>query len=731
MRIGCRSILSILLVASSIFARQQPQQSTPASDKDDVVRLSVTLVQVDAVVTDKRGRQITDLKPEDFEILEDGRPQQITNFSYVALQPAAAVAPAAVTPAAPASRNSSLMVPPARLSPAQVRRTIALVVDDLALSFGSVGSVRLALKKFVDEQMQPGDLVAIIRTSAGIGALQQFTADKRELYAAIERVRWNMAFGLVATFAPIGGGPITGAGMGSNNMGGNSGGSRKNDLKSLKVDSGIEQFREDVFSVGTLGALNFLVRGLRDLPGRKSVILFSDGIPLYSRDGGNYRVLEAVRRLTDLANRASVVVYSIDARGLQTLGLTAADDTTDLRPDQIEAELQNRRDQFLNSQEGLSYLAQNTGGFFVRNLNHLDKGVSRVLEDQKGYYLIGYSPEEATFKSVEGRRKFHNIVVKVKRSDLRVRSRKGFYGITDEEARPALTTPAQQLMAAITSPFASGDINLRLTSFYGYDQKIGSHVKSLLHLNTRDLSFTNEPDNTHKAVIDLVAFTYGESGRIIDQEIRTDTIRVGADSYEKVLREGIVYSLDLPVKRAGAYQMRIAVRDTVSQRIGSANQFVEVPEIKKGRLALSGIIMSGSAAPVSNAANQIGDPQPAGSVVVKDLQHSPAVRRLRTGMVLDYGFYIYNPQLDRATKRPRLETQVVVFKDGEPVFTGKARELGLVEQSDWKQIAANGRIRLGWNMRPGDYVLQVIVTDKLAKEKYSVSTQWIDFEIVK
>ena len=82
-----------------------------------------------------------------------------------------------------------------RLRPEQVRRTIALVVDDLQLSFESTAYVRRMLKKFVDEQMQPGDLVAIIRTGSGIGALQQFTSDKQQLYAAIERVRWNMRGG--------------------------------------------------------------------------------------------------------------------------------------------------------------------------------------------------------------------------------------------------------------------------------------------------------------------------------------------------------------------------------------------------------------------------------------------------------------------------------------------------------------------------------------------------------
>jgi VWFA-related protein len=164
--------------------RTRDAQNNPQHpDKDDVVKISVTLVQVDAVVTDKSGRQVTDLKPEDFEISEDGKTQRITNFAYVPVnQPAAATsvtATAAVTPAPVKPKEKVAIPPPPRLRPEQIRRTVALMVDDLSLSFTSVDSVRAALKKFVDEQMQQGDLVAIIRTSAGMGVLQQFTADKR------------------------------------------------------------------------------------------------------------------------------------------------------------------------------------------------------------------------------------------------------------------------------------------------------------------------------------------------------------------------------------------------------------------------------------------------------------------------------------------------------------------------------------------------------------------------
>src|SRR5215207_840104 len=168
--------------------QQTPPQPQPAGD-DEVVRITTKLVQTDVVVTDKDGRQVTDLKAEDFEILENGEPQEITNFSYVSAAPAAAAA-GSPTPT-PTARDKAGVPPPppARLRPEQVRRAIALVVDDLRMSHEAIHATRQALKKYVDEQVQPGDLVAIIRTSAGIGALQQFTNDRQQLYAAIERVR--------------------------------------------------------------------------------------------------------------------------------------------------------------------------------------------------------------------------------------------------------------------------------------------------------------------------------------------------------------------------------------------------------------------------------------------------------------------------------------------------------------------------------------------------------------
>jgi len=725
-------LILLALVASASGLRTNPtspqtekpsNQRTPApqpnsSKDDDVVRISVTLVQIDAVVTDQHGRQITDLKPEDFELFEDTRRQRITNFSYVNAQPSVgeATVPTRPNPSVPNTTPST----PVRLRPDQVRRTIALVVDDLGMSFESVAAVRDSLKKFVDEQMQPGDLVAILRTGAGIGALQQFTADKRLLYAAIQRVRFNlMGGGGLGAFAPIQSAPFAGAG-----------GRGAAEMRQFMADSAAA--RAEIFSTGTLGAINLIVRGLKDWPGRKSVVLLSDGFSVL-RSGtsqANFKVLDAVRRIVDLANRASVIVYTLDPRGMQYTGLTPADNTAFQTAAEVDAKVSDRGRNLFETQGGLNYLAQQTGGFSVAKINNLSEGFSRVLDDQKGYYLIGYVPEEATFKAVQGKRPFHNIALKVKRPGLRVRSRTGFYGVSDEESGGANSTSTQQIIQALTSPFSSGDIHLKLTSLFGHEQKEGAFMRSIMHIDARDISFSDEQDGARKGTVEIVAFTFGDNGEIVGREARSYNLTVRGDGFQKLLDHGFVYALDVPIKKPGGYQLRVAVRDPRVERVGSASQFIDVPDISRNRLTLSGLVVSGFD-PVTAKRASSGNPNNEGVIEAIDPATTPAVRMLTRGTYLDYGFLIYNAELDPATKKPQLETQVLLLKEGKQVFATKVSPLTVGNEPDWKHIPASGRLRLGDDLSTGEYIVQVIVTDKLAKDKYRVASQWMDFEIVK
>src|SRR5262245_1987217 len=309
---------------------KQPEAQAPAREQESTVRISTQLVQIDATVTDKKGEHVQDLTEDDFELMVDGKKQNITYFKLVKLPEPKSPEPVAANSPRPVAPPPS--TPMRTIAPEQVARTIAFVVDDLGLSYESTYYARRAIKKFVDEQMQEGDLVAIIRTGRGLGALQQFTSDKRVLYAAVEKLTWNPysrdmipRFGVADDGTPA--------------------------AEARAADDRFEDFRETVFSVGTLGALNFVVRGLRELPGRKSAILISDGLRLFGRNRDNTQVLDQVRRLTDLANRSSVVIYSLDAKGLQTLMPTAADNPGRMNGPQFAAQMARMSQQNFDSQE--------------------------------------------------------------------------------------------------------------------------------------------------------------------------------------------------------------------------------------------------------------------------------------------------------------------------------------------------------------------------------------------
>ena len=745
------TLLTLSLLTNALFPAtralaqtQQQQQQTPTptpqttptpapqddADDGDVVRITTNLVQFDAVVTDKKGQQVTDLSPEEFEVTVNGRRQQITNFSYVVAEPGAQPSP--VQPAPRSADKTALYVPPARMKAGDVRRTVALVVDDLGTSFESMAYVRKALTKFVDEQMQPGDLVAIMRTSAGMGALQQFTSDKNILRRAIERVRWYPGGRSgVSAFAPLGSGLPSIESMGGIGKGDDGSGGRD-------ASADIDDFRSQVFAVGTLGALSFIVRGMDSLPGRKSVVLFSEGFKIIDRRKVNdrfisddsSRVLAVLRQLVDLANRAAVVFYAVDARGLPVLGLTAEDKTSDMSVQQLSEQLSDRRSDYFDTQTGLGYLAAETGGLFMHDTNDLGGAVRRVLDDQKGYYLIGFRPDESVFEKTRGgRMHFNSLGVKVKRTGLRVRSRSGFIGVPDAEAKLAPATRVQQLAGALSSPFASGDVRLRLTSLLGGSRAGGAVVTSLMHIDMSNIKFNEDADGWHKAVIDLIAFTFGEQGNVIDHVNRTETVRVRGEAFDIVRREGLVYQMQVPVKKPGAYQLRIAVRDASTEKLGSASQFIEVPDLKKDRLALSGIVLQSAEMTAANAAAAAPNAAAGGEQKEPDPGGNAAVRRFKKGDQVDYFFNIYNAEPDKATGRPRLQTQLRLFRDREQLYAGKVEDFDPGKQTDMANLMSATRIRLD-ALQPGEYVLQVVVTDALAPEKRRTVTQWIDFEVV-
>jgi VWFA-related protein len=564
--------------------------------------------------------------------------------------------------------------------------------------------------------MQDGDLVAIIRTGAGIGALQQFTTDKRQLYAAIERLRWNPAgTGNIGAFAPLE------AKLPEEDEPEPEPGERT--LEGIKKE--FDSFRESVFATGTLGAVNYVVRGMQELPGRKSIMLISDGFKLYDEDALGFketgRVMNALRRLADAANRASVVIYTLDARGLAVTGLTAADDTSGRSPAEIDQEMSDRNSKLLDTQDGLKYLAAETGGYAIVNSNDLSGGIRRILDDQS-YYLIGYQPDDETFDPKT--RRFNRLEIRVKRPGVKVRYRSGFFGISDEKLEAASQPTGQQrLVNALTSPFAVNQVAVRLNTLFGNTPSNGSFLRSLLHIRTQDLKFEEQPDGSKIATFDILAVAFGDNGVPADQLGKSYTLKLRKDAYERFAKNGFVYDFTFPMKKPGAYQLRVALYDHGSNKVGSANQFIEVPNMKKDRLLLSGVVLENVPFEEWKRRSE-GQPGNGESNPLIDT----SLRQFKRGTVLNYGLSAFNPK-PGSVSGGNLQFSIRLFRDGQMIFEGKPQTVQTTEAAA-KSVNLAGSIVLGSVMTPGDYVMQIAVTDKLAKEKYQSSSQFVQFEVV-
>jgi VWFA-related protein len=545
------------------------------------------------------------------------------------------------------------------------------------------------------------------------------------LYAAIKRVRWVLNGRGVSIFEPNDPSDSGAAPMQSGTA------------QSMRVGKkSLDELREDIFAVGTLGALNYVVRGMQELPGRKGVVLLSDGFQIYGTEndratanalsnfqrGPSARVIDSFQRVIESANRASVLIYPMDVRGVVNPAFLGADesfeDFVSTGSPVVEDAMADRSRSVIETQQGARDLAARTGGFALLNGNNLNKGLERVLNDQKSYYLIGYRPDAGTFDPKQTR--FHTLTVKLKRPDLRVRYRSGFFGVRDDELKSAPKTARQQILAALTSPLTTGDIDLRLTSLFLKDD-IQLSVRSLVYIDGHALKFTEDRDGWEKATFDIVSMIFGDNADIIDEVSRTETIRARADTLREIREKGFVATIDFPIKKPAGYQMRVVLRDSATGSIGSASQFIEVPDLKKNGFALSGIVLEKYAAGQGAAASA--------SEFQSDELRDSATRRFHSGDTVKFDLSVYDSRTDR-TVRASLAMTFKIYRDGKEIFVAFETPLKSDEETNQTTLEASGAFELGQNMPPGDYLLRVTVTDLMANKKLELATQWTDFEIL-
>ncbi|MGE3465371.1 MAG: VWA domain-containing protein [Pyrinomonadaceae bacterium] len=714
-------LLAILVGVLSISERTNAQTPAPG---DDVVKITTKVVQLDAIVTDKDGRQVRDLAASDFVLLQDGKEQKITGLSYVdtgSAQP---------EPIRDGSSSGTTPTPPRTSRPgATPGRLITFVVDDGNCLVSQVGMIasREALQKFVNEQMLPGDRVAIYQTRSGSSTLQQYTSDRARLLQAASKIRWYPS-------SRGCGGPADGSfyeRAAPNTFDKISvDGERANEVKTIESaeEKRIRESNEDSTRsnqiIGTLGVLRYIVRGLATVPGRKIVFFMSDGLQLRDRSGKMLSSRDTLGDLTDQANRSSVVFNTIDIRGLFDPSMIEARDRVLTRDDATASEpvVAVRTAAVRDSRDGLFFLANETGGSFHYNQNYLDTPIRQSLNLERGYYLIAYEPDDETFRG----KKFNRIEISVKRPDLKVYSRSGFVGATTEPSKSRRRSENTELYEALIAPLPKAGLELRMTAFFGNTASDGNFVRSLTHLDGNAITFLTE-GKAIKASFDVVAVTMNEKNDVVDEFTRTHTFKIDAEAMSLIKQHGIVYTTDVPIKKPGTYNFRLAIRDVNSRVIGSASQVIDIPDIKKNALLISGLTIDQVDPQGKFSIPSAAKPDQALSLVMTD--STPAVRRFKKGSVLGYAYTLYNARLDKNNKKPSLSIQVNLYRDGNllTAFEPTAADLG--NQSDWTRVNDFGYIRLSQAIGKGEYALQITVTDLLVMGASRTTSQWVDFEI--
>jgi hypothetical protein len=313
----------------------------------------------------------------------------------------------------------------------------------------------------------------------------------------------------------------------------------------------------------------------------------------------------------------------------------------------------------------------------------LNDSLARVMSDTTGYYLLGFRPSPGTVAAEPDKASFHSISVKLKRKGLNLRARSGFAGVPDEPAT-ASKTPDEQLTDALLSPFASGGVRVRLTPLFR--ERNGLLVQSLVHVEAADLQFAELEAGYHIASVDLALASLGEDGSPIGKVSRRFDIRLSGADYKRALETGIVYNLAHNVK-PGVYQWRAAVRDVASGRTGAARQFIEVPDLAKGRLAVGGILIHQASTGSSENARS-----------------GPAYRDFALGSIVEFEYPVFN------AGRLNLQAQARVFRDGKEIWAGKPAPL--------TDSSGAGRLDPGTVSQSGQYLLEVTVVDKTGRKSW-------------
>ncbi|MFI5091836.1 MAG: VWA domain-containing protein [Candidatus Acidiferrales bacterium] len=691
----------LLQGAAPSFAQQSKPQAAESQSQPEkpqtLIRVTSELVLANVVVRDKKGNLIRDLKKEDFTLFEDGKKQEISTFDFEnvdELETAGAaekiVTGEASGPAAPAGVLKRSTAP---VMNARDRRVIVLFFDFSAMEPEQIDRCVDAAKKYINSQMQPADIVALVSLGTSMHVDLDFTEDKAKILSVLS----SYSSGSGEGFAP----GDTGSAEGTAETGGSF----------TPDDTDYNTFSAD----WKLLALQSTMDALGKIQQKKSLIYFSNGISQTGTDNQS-----ALRSTTASAVKNNVSIYPADVRGLQAFPPGGEAQSASLHGQSAYngAAVLNDISGNAASQETLSTLAADTGGKAFFDTNDFSGVFSQVQKDTSAYYVLGFT---STNRLKDGR--YRRLRVTLNRPDVKLEFRPGYYAGRDflhlnREDRET------QLEDELAAELPQTDVPLYAGTAYFRENESHYYLSVSLVVPGSQIPFVQAKDQD-KATIDIIGEVRLSGGGKVPVGQLRDTVKLALESSQQVRRKNLQYNTGF-VLAPGNYHLKFTVRENQTGRMGSFETDVRIPDLRKAPLRMSSVVLSSLRAPVTGASKKKNvDP-----LIQDQTQLVPNVTHVFTRdqhLYLQYEIYDaakgkvaiaaapapQAPQSKETRESIHVLTSIEFLQGNTKVYESK--QVAATQVTDASRKAVVFQIDLPLHaLKPGFYVCQVNVIDDVA-----------------
>lgn len=661
---GLSSLAMCAVFLAAIPGQSQDKKQT-ATDDQDVIKVTSNLVSLDVIVKDKKGKPITDLRAEDFTISENGVQQKIEHFDSTLSGPGMTGQSTDAVASTEQKPKSPTGFP---------RNIIVLVLDGQSTELGNLKHVREGMLKYIRERVTASDSVALFSISGGLQLLQPFTHDKPALIAAVEKAydsstvsKTSEARGLSENISAlrdkISAGP-PGDRVDSSPAAGAAGSAMAQKMIAQRMLEQYIQLRSALSTQQTrpvLAALAAIAEGLRSVPGKKTLVMFSQGF--VATEALDWQVQSTI----DIANRANVAVYIIDSTGLTggtpTSGALVASSPLAGISGALDMEQRRRaaagesvfdisRQEGLNRQQDLLYrISEDTGGHFLKNSNDIGAGLERIDTEIRSRYTLAYRSTDSNFDG-----SFRKVKIEVRRPDTNVLARAGYYAIPPSQIVP-MSPEDRKLLANFANMEANPTLplSLELTSFRTRD---GFYTVPLsFELPPAAVQFDRKGDK-QRLQLDVLGVVRAEGeDKILSRLGGNFDVALSPEQYESISHDKIFYRQDIQLY-AGSYTVDLIVRDRLSGKVAARREKLELPIDDAGFWTTAAVLSRHADAVKGPARN--GDVFTQGNIQIRP---SPSREFHPTDNLIVF-FQLYNAATHREIGTPLVRVTITLMRDG-------------------------------------------------------------------